>query len=602
MVRQYYMTDLPPGGKYLLCHDCEPTGALIKATLMNSATGLGNLEPPDDLQGWGIVDLRRTLAFQDRTRTLWVADVRNEDGVDTQEFRTFPLEVARGTRDLRITLVWTEPPGQPNAPDPKVNDLDLVVRDANHVTHLGNQAVDGSRDSNNNVEQVRITNPVHGGWEIRVDATEVHVADGAQGFAIVATGENPHGVAVEYRVVPSTKSNRKLKRRWFETRFLASGGGDTNPLLLDDEAGSDAFGRWGVVANETYTKFRPPPDTYRWDRMFDVRGAFGIGGTQYTDAGAASRLGWSAGFSVEGAPWRISSTNKLAKGRGAFALSGKEIWSFGALYRYSDLRVGSAPFLRSHRVVPAAALTLNRARDCDLSQVVLFGSYDWLDDRSVVSDTELDQDGTFAAIGGQFSWIQTPKQEWVCMGSGIFRQPVVYDHVTARAAAQYGQQDADGTEFNRDVIALSADTSVPVWRKNGATRLLFDGHLEYDRADHSNTSIFEPLTRADNLWYADLGLTWLIMRQSNSAEESPPPPRYTDLRLRLGVSHIDRSSNVSGLDFKRTAYGLTFDIIFGSRRQGTEWNNVDKHDTDSPGSTLTGGSGPKLPEILTELP
>jgi subtilase family protein len=74
LARQYYVDGRYDGVAR------QPTGSLVKATLINSArdvTGQPNF--PSVREGWGIVTLDRTLTFSDSDRVLWIEDVRNTD-------------------------------------------------------------------------------------------------------------------------------------------------------------------------------------------------------------------------------------------------------------------------------------------------------------------------------------------------------------------------------------------------------------------------------------------------------------------------------------------------------------------------------------------
>jgi hypothetical protein len=94
---------------------------------------------------------------------------------------------------LKVTLVWTEPPGAANAANPVVNNLNLTVIAPDGTTFLGNvfaagqSTTGGTADALNNVEQVLINAPAVGNWTIRVGAPAVNVGQPSQGFAVAAT-------------------------------------------------------------------------------------------------------------------------------------------------------------------------------------------------------------------------------------------------------------------------------------------------------------------------------------------------------------------------------------------------------------------------------
>ena len=88
-------------------------------------------------RGWGLIDLRRTLRLAQDARRLLVGDVRNANGLTTGEFADHEFSVSRSAEPLRITLVWTEPPGSPGA-QAMINQLAVEVTDpAGRVTTTG---------------------------------------------------------------------------------------------------------------------------------------------------------------------------------------------------------------------------------------------------------------------------------------------------------------------------------------------------------------------------------------------------------------------------------------------------------------------------------
>ena len=91
--------------------------------------------------------------------------MRNADGLATGEFQAFTIDVAASTEPLKVTLVWSEPPGTAGAANPIVNNLDLTVIAPDSTTFLGNvfaggqSTAGGAADTLNNVEQVLVNNP-----------------------------------------------------------------------------------------------------------------------------------------------------------------------------------------------------------------------------------------------------------------------------------------------------------------------------------------------------------------------------------------------------------------------------------------------------------
>lgn len=211
LVRQYYMEGFYPTGTANAPDAFTPSAALLKATLLNSTQDMIGLPGyPGEQEGWGRISLDNTIYFNGETRTLFVRDIRNADGLSTGDVAAYAVEVTSPAESLRITLAWTEPPATLGAAAAQVNDLDLVVLDPNGVVYRGNvfvmgqSAPGGERDDRNNVEQVRLNAPATGVWTIRVRAAAVNVD--TQGFALVASGallEAPAPLAISLTQPPS---------------------------------------------------------------------------------------------------------------------------------------------------------------------------------------------------------------------------------------------------------------------------------------------------------------------------------------------------------------------------------------------------------------
>lgn len=203
IVRQYFVEGRYPTGEAVAAHTRTPSAALIKATLLNATerAGTGAMYPTD-AEGWGLLRLERILRLKKQPRKIRVWDVRAAAGLFTAETRThrFEIKAADAGKPLKITLVWSDPPGQPVAIDPVVNDLDLVVTAPDAATrylgnwfrfgasHPGTPARPAQPDSRNNVETVFLRAAPAGTWTITVKATEVNVGNTGQGYALVVRG------------------------------------------------------------------------------------------------------------------------------------------------------------------------------------------------------------------------------------------------------------------------------------------------------------------------------------------------------------------------------------------------------------------------------
>ncbi|MBL0927191.1 MAG: S8 family serine peptidase [Phycisphaerales bacterium] len=192
LARQYFTSGYYPSGTANPSDAFTPSGALLKAVLVNAGTPMATLTGyPSVQQGWGRLLLDNALSFAGETRGLWVADVRNASGLVTGGVAQYTLQVASG-QPLEVTLAWSDAPAALQAAFAPVNTLTLSVVDPNGNTYLGNvfsngvSVTGGVADDRNNVQSVIIASPVSGNWTVRVLGTTVNV--GTQGFGLVATG------------------------------------------------------------------------------------------------------------------------------------------------------------------------------------------------------------------------------------------------------------------------------------------------------------------------------------------------------------------------------------------------------------------------------
>jgi hypothetical protein len=143
------------------------------------------------------------LYFPGDVLKLRVADVPDAIGLAAGQSSTVNLSVRAGIA-LKVTLVWTDPPGVPRtASDPTpelVNDLDLRVVAPNGTASLGNELLHpGAADRLNNVEVVSIPTPVNGNYAITISANRLGFG-ARQGYALVITGDVASATASRSRV------------------------------------------------------------------------------------------------------------------------------------------------------------------------------------------------------------------------------------------------------------------------------------------------------------------------------------------------------------------------------------------------------------------
>jgi hypothetical protein len=196
LVRQYFTEGWYPLGEKRADRQVTPSGALIRAVLLNSTTNMTGIAGyPSDVEGWGQIQLDRTLVFKEgRRRRLQVNDVRNDAGLELNTSASKLFFVGDDHEELKITLVWTDPPAAESATKPTKNVLKLTAQSPVGIRYLGNdfdttagESREGgtTQDRLNNVQMIVVTRPFKGPWTITVSGTEVL---GKQGYALVVTG------------------------------------------------------------------------------------------------------------------------------------------------------------------------------------------------------------------------------------------------------------------------------------------------------------------------------------------------------------------------------------------------------------------------------
>ncbi|MBI3449669.1 MAG: S8 family serine peptidase [Acidobacteria bacterium] len=195
LVREYYTAGYYAAGARSAGAGFVPSGALLKATLIDGAVALGPSAPrPDFDAGYGRVLLNATLAFTGSPFKLRADDHR--EGITTGSVVTHAYDVAAGT-PFRTTLVWTDYPAALGAAVARVNELKLEVVDPNGAVWF--QTIDAgsgapkqtsnpidAHDALNVEERIVWSAPAAGRWIVRVRG--VAVPWGPQPFALLVRG------------------------------------------------------------------------------------------------------------------------------------------------------------------------------------------------------------------------------------------------------------------------------------------------------------------------------------------------------------------------------------------------------------------------------
>lgn len=176
--------------------------ATLKALALHTADEAGSDTGPDYKFGWGLLNAKTAaqLITEDNAQNVIDELVLNNGNTYTRNI------TADGSGPLKVTVVWTDPPGIPPSPalDPSdvmlVNDLDLRITkngstwypwslDRENPTAAATSSAENNID---NVEQVYIANPEAASYTITVDHDGT-LTNGSQAFSLVISGINETG-------------------------------------------------------------------------------------------------------------------------------------------------------------------------------------------------------------------------------------------------------------------------------------------------------------------------------------------------------------------------------------------------------------------------
>ncbi len=124
-----------------------PSPALLKAMLINGSrpTGFYNFQVNNNInfQGWGLINLPDSIPLGITNTTAGInqseffIDQSPTNALATGDSRTYTISLSPGAQNvpLRLTLAWTDPPGNPVAAIKLVNNLDLIVTNTDNPTN-----------------------------------------------------------------------------------------------------------------------------------------------------------------------------------------------------------------------------------------------------------------------------------------------------------------------------------------------------------------------------------------------------------------------------------------------------------------------------------
>jgi subtilisin-like proprotein convertase family protein len=241
-----------------LLQSYPPSPALMKAMLINGSRSVSdqyhfapNSSANPNAQGWGEPNLTDILPGDltnaESVPALILVDQSPTNALATGQSATRVVNLtANGTsNDLRVTLVWTDPPGNPIAGVKLVNDLDLIV--SNEVTgevYYGNDFRSDipynnanttnapAPDSVNNVENVYIQGPLSSGVfdvtvfgrRVNVNAVTANNNNVVQDYALVISSGDGLTSSNAFQSITGTPTATVVPNNYITNFFVLSNG------------------------------------------------------------------------------------------------------------------------------------------------------------------------------------------------------------------------------------------------------------------------------------------------------------------------------------------------------------------------------------------
>jgi Subtilase family/Secretion system C-terminal sorting domain len=269
-------------------HGVLPSSALVKAVLLNSADDVGP-KGIDFTSGYGAANAYKAM--------LEIANGQYFNGSIAHDASdTYNLVVPPNIKQLKITLVWNDPPAAANAAKALINDLDLelwlpVVNQfwqpwvLNHFPQADSIQMLSvrKRDSLNNVEQVSIENPAAGNYEIRVKG--YNVATSSQTYSVAYQFDTLNKFRWYYPTrIDNIFNGRSNILRWESTYNIStsrlqysSDNGNTWQLIDDAVVLPNGYFKWTAPDNFSTAILRMNlssqnfvSDTFTISKRFDV--------------------------------------------------------------------------------------------------------------------------------------------------------------------------------------------------------------------------------------------------------------------------------------------------------------------------------------------
>lgn len=158
-------------------HNAEPTGALIKNILMNSADDAGN-PGPDFIYGFGVVNGFKGYKIIEEGRFF-------SDSVSHLESKSHTIEIPQGIIQLKVMVYWPDRAAFPGANKDLVDDIDCILSEPTGAAYTAlvldsspsaaslNLNAAQNLDQLNNMEQMVIDLPAGGDYTLDIIGSNI---------------------------------------------------------------------------------------------------------------------------------------------------------------------------------------------------------------------------------------------------------------------------------------------------------------------------------------------------------------------------------------------------------------------------------------------
>ena len=173
--------------------------ATLKGLACHTATDKGN-PGPDPIFGWGVLNTKKAaeLIASDKSKAS-ISEMTINNGENLQYDFVIPADAP----EFAVTVCWTDPSGPiisaTNSQTPVlVNDIDITIKKGQDIYYpyrlnynsndkLWSWASTDGDNSVDNIEQIRIANPVAGNYSVNV-THKGNLTNNKQDFSIIITG------------------------------------------------------------------------------------------------------------------------------------------------------------------------------------------------------------------------------------------------------------------------------------------------------------------------------------------------------------------------------------------------------------------------------